>query len=123
MPDALNAVRKLLVPIPAAMHMVELSKCMCSTARARVSSLSLGFTYFTVQQFGVKWFEQRFRKLFYIDFFLLNTTLSSRPFPTRKARNRQFMLDVYVRQVYVGIPQDFLLDGSLQLSLQYKFEN
>jgi Transmembrane protein 43 len=26
-------------------------------------------------------------------------------------------------QVYVGIPQDFLLDGSLQLSLQYKFEN
>jgi hypothetical protein len=33
------------------------------------------------------------------------------------------MLDVYVRQVYVGIPQDFLLDGPLQLSLQYKFEN
>jgi hypothetical protein len=33
------------------------------------------------------------------------------------------MLDVYVRQMYVGIPQDFLLDGPLRLSLQYKFEN
>jgi hypothetical protein len=45
------------------------------------------------------------------------------PTTVAKARNRQCMLDVYVRQVYVGIPQDFLLDGSLQLSLQYKFEN
>jgi hypothetical protein len=30
------------------------------------------------------------------------------------------MLDVYVRQEYVGIPQDFLLYGPLQLSLQYR---